>query len=78
MIWIKSKRWNLISIGHFNEQCYEFNECDLLSPFVIAGKAVFGVEYTGNAQQFCPQLNALDFDWLKKGLDLGAPRLACR
>jgi len=27
-----------------NEQCFEFDECDLLDPFVAAGKAVFGVE----------------------------------
>ena len=28
-----------------NEQCHEFDECDLLSPFVDAGKAVFVAEY---------------------------------
>lgn len=61
-----------------NEQCYEYNECELLTPFVTAGKAVFGVEYSGDANEFCPQLNALNFDWLKKGLELQAPRLACR
>lgn len=61
-----------------NEQCYEYNECDLLTPFINAGKAVFGVEYTGDTSTFCPELNALNFDWLKKDLDLEAPRQACR
>ena len=30
-----------------NEQCNEYKECATLKPFVTAGKAVFGVEYTG-------------------------------
>ncbi len=61
-----------------NEQCVEFEECDLLSPFVQAGKAVFGVEYEGEAAAFCPVVNALNFDWLHKRLDLDAWRVACR
>ncbi|WP_456433301.1 endo alpha-1,4 polygalactosaminidase [Nitratifractor sp.] len=28
-----------------NEQCHEFDECDLLDPFIRAGKAVFNAEY---------------------------------
>lgn len=28
-----------------NEQCFEYNECDLLLPFVNNGKAVFNAEY---------------------------------
>lgn len=28
-----------------NEQCYEFDECDLLEPFLAADKAVFNAEY---------------------------------
>ena len=28
-----------------NEQCHEYDECDLLAPFVTAGKAVFIAEY---------------------------------
>ncbi len=28
-----------------NEQCFEYDECDLLAPFVNKGKAVFNVEY---------------------------------
>ncbi|MBN1313219.1 MAG: endo alpha-1,4 polygalactosaminidase [Anaerolineae bacterium] len=61
-----------------NEQCFEYDECDTLLPFVQAGKAVFGVEYTGSTSSFCPQANAMGFDWLKKNLDLDAYRVACR
>jgi hypothetical protein len=61
-----------------NEQCFEFAECDLLRPFIAAGKAVFGVEYRGRPGRFCPQANALGFSWLKKRLRLDAWRLDCR
>lgn len=61
-----------------NEQCFEYDECEDLLPFIQAGKAVFGVEYAGDADIFCPQANALDFDWLMKNLNLDAWRLSCR
>lgn len=61
-----------------NEQCFEYEECELLLPFVEAGKAVFGVEYTGDLADFCPPANAFDFDWLYKDIDLGPERSACR
>lgn len=61
-----------------NEQCAEFDECDLMSPFTDAGKAVFGVEYSGNASNFCPEINALNFDWLIKDLDLTDTFATCR
>ena len=61
-----------------DEQCFEYNECNLLLPFVQAGKAVFGVEYSGSLDSFCPEANSMDFDWLKKNLDLDARREACR
>ncbi len=71
-----------VLVSHFdwalNEQCYQFNECDLLRPFTDAGKAVFGVEYQGDPNQFCPYFNNLNFDWLYKELDLGPTRTACR
>ena len=31
-----------------NEQCFEFAECDLLQPFLDAGKPVFSAEYASN------------------------------
>jgi hypothetical protein len=66
-----------------NEECFQFNECGALSPFIGANKAVFQVEYTpgdlaAKGASICPQANALNFDTLIKHLDLGAPRYACR
>ncbi len=61
-----------------NEQCFEYEECDLLLPFIQAGKPVFGIEYQGNPADFCPQANTMDFDFLKKNLSLDAWRVACR
>ncbi len=61
-----------------NEECYQYDECELLLPFVQAGKAVFGVEYEGNPDEFCPYFNDLNFDWLHKKWDLDAWRVACR
>ncbi len=60
-----------------NEQCFQYDECDLLRPFIQANKAVFGVEYEGELADFCPQANAEQFSWLLKGLDLGAATTAC-
>ena len=69
-------------VSHFdwaiNEQCWQYNECALLTPFVNAGKAVFGVEYSGTPSKFCPKLNALKFSWLKKNLQLDAYRIDCK
>jgi hypothetical protein len=61
-----------------NEQCFEYAECGGLVPFVQAGKAVFGVEYNLELSEFCPQANALNFDWLRKNYDLDAQRQSCR
>lgn len=61
-----------------NEQCFQFDECADLIPFIQAGKAVFGVEYELDAADFCPQANAMNFDFLQKNLDLDAWRVSCR
>lgn len=66
-----------------NEECFEYNECDELKPFIAAGKAVLQVEYTAGAlatkgATICPKANALNFDTLIKRLDLDPPRYACR
>jgi hypothetical protein len=60
-----------------NEQCNEYGECGTLSPFVAAGKAVFGVEYTGSSSKVCPSMVTAKFSWLMKDLDLGAAGTAC-
>jgi hypothetical protein len=63
-----------------NEECHSFDECDLLTPFVDAGKAVFNVEYGDDtlAATVCPDANGRDFDTLIKHLELDAWRVACR
>lgn len=69
-----------------NEQCYEFNECDVLTKYFIAnGKAVFHVEYDDpfsghrvQTSEFCPQANAANFNSMKMPLDLSGGRWPCR
>ena len=61
-----------------NEQCFQYNECDLLLPFVTANKPVFGIEYNSDTSSFCPLANQMNFDFLKKNWDLDAWRIACR
>ena len=55
-----------------NEQCFQYNECDTLLPFIDANKAVFEVEYNGALDSFCPDANAMGFSSMKKRLDLDA------
>jgi hypothetical protein len=47
------------------------NECDKLTPFVDAGKAVFGVEYKPRVPAFCPEANAMNFNFLREALPEG-------
>jgi hypothetical protein len=61
-----------------NEECHQYSECRLLLPFVAAGKAVFGVEYALEKNEFCARSNAANFNFLKKRLSLGAWRSPCR
>ena len=61
-----------------NEECFYYDECDLLLPFVQANKAVFGVEYELESNDFCSKANDLNLDFLKKNWDLDAWRESCR
>lgn len=61
-----------------NEECFAYDECELLLPFIAANKAVFGVEYEGSPDDFCPRANAFNYDWLYKNLELDEYRVACR
>jgi hypothetical protein len=71
-------------VGYFdwalNEECFRYNECDTLAPFIANKKAVFQVEYGSSslATKVCPQANALNFDTLIKNLNLDAWRISCR
>jgi len=69
-------------VSHFdwalNEQCFQYNECNVYQTFISHNKAVFGVEYEGNTATFCPKANSMKLSWLKKGIDLKAlPYTAC-
>ncbi|HLJ34057.1 MAG TPA: endo alpha-1,4 polygalactosaminidase [Ktedonobacteraceae bacterium] len=61
-----------------DEQCFQYTECGKLVPFIQANKAVMEVEYNLAPSQFCPKANALNFNSMKKHLNLKAYRVACR
>jgi endo-alpha-1,4-polygalactosaminidase (GH114 family) len=67
-----------------DEECLSYDECDLLSPFIDAGKAVFHVEYVDDpadgsalADSTCPVTLPLGFSSLIKTWELDAWRIAC-
>jgi hypothetical protein len=60
-----------------DEQCFQYSECNLLSPFVSAGKTVFEIEYNRTTGQFCAQAIALGFTAIRKHLSLDAWRQPC-
>ena len=75
----------LIDVSDFaiNEECFAYDECDALLPFIRANKAVFHVEYSdddlaGKADEICQEANRRNFDSLVKRWDLDAARRACR
>jgi hypothetical protein len=63
-----------------NEECFEYDECGTLLPFIAQDKAVFSVEYgrASLADRICGEANALNFDTLIKNYDLDAFRVSCR
>ena len=68
-----------------NEQCWEYDECDQLVPFISAGKPVFNIEYPGSLAaantakpDVCTQANDADMRTLLLPLDLdGSWRVSC-
>lgn len=60
-----------------NEQCFQYSECALLTPFVTVGKPVFNIEYSGDPATFCPKAKSLGLLSQKKNLDLDAWRTVC-
>lgn len=56
-----------------NEQCAQYKECNMLSPFVAANKAVFQTEYSKS----CPSLTP-GHSIILKSLNLNAPRTVCQ
>jgi hypothetical protein len=61
-----------------DEQCAQYAECDLLLPFVQAGKPVMEIEYSLPKAKFCPGANARNFNGIKKKLSLNSVRAVCR
>jgi hypothetical protein len=60
-----------------NEQCFEYDECALLEPFVKAGKAVLHIEYTTSPARYCTVTTGMGLSSLLKRLDLMVWRQAC-
>jgi hypothetical protein len=54
-----------------NEECFTYDECELLTPFVEAAKPVFHVEYTNSRGEFCATTEALGFNSIRKGANFG-------
>jgi hypothetical protein len=59
------------------EQCVEYSECPMYSPFVAAGKPVFDIEYSRGTSAFCPVAAKLHFAIIGKHLSLDAYRTHC-
>ena len=68
-------------VEHFdwalNEECFAYDECELLMPFTEAGKAVFNVEYELETREFCQRANALSFNSIRKNWELDAWQAPC-
>lgn len=60
-----------------NEQCAQYEECEELTPFVKAGKAVFHVEYELPVARFCADSRRLGLSSLLKKYELGVWRQGC-
>jgi hypothetical protein len=59
-----------------NEECLQYDECDSLTPFISAGKAVFHCEYGKTTNGICGEAPQ-GFSTIVKNLDLDAFRLTC-
>ncbi len=61
-----------------NEECFYYEECHLLQPFVDAGRPVFVIEYNLTPEEFCFQSIDLNFNAMQKKMELDAFRFPCR
>lgn len=68
-----------------NEQCVEYDECNVTRPFIDAGKPVFEIEYPDGApdissateEKICDDPQRTNFSTLLKEMDLGTWYYAC-
>jgi hypothetical protein len=49
-----------------NEECFTYDECERLRPFIDAGKPVFHVEYSRSRGRFCAHTEGLGFNSIRK------------
>jgi len=59
------------------EECFRYDECERLRPFVRAGKAVFAVEYDRPRAAFCARARGLGLMAVRKRREVGAWRETC-
>lgn len=68
-------------VGEFdfavNEQCAQYDECERLTPFITADKAVFHVEYELSTNRFCARSKELKLSSMQKKYELDAWRKPC-
>ncbi len=60
-----------------NEECFLYDECEKLIPFIKNGKAVLHVEYDLNLEKFCKKSKKMQFNSLKMDKELNGKRNAC-
>eukprot|EP00049_Salpingoeca_infusionum_P000293 m.38842 g.38842 ORF g.38842 m.38842 type:complete len:259 (+) comp10249_c0_seq4:82-858(+) len=62
------------------EQCFQYNECDIYSPFANKGKAILNIEYRRNtSRRRCKNAKQLGVSFIKKKLSLRArPYKRCK
>lgn len=62
-----------------DEECFYYNECDKLLPFVQQGKAVFEIEYGDQttANNVCQEASSRNFNTLIKNKNLDNFRIPC-
>jgi hypothetical protein len=53
-----------------NEECFSYGECELLLPFIEAGKPVFTIEYELETSEFCEQAGEFGFQAIRKNWEL--------
>lgn len=60
-----------------NEECFYYNECEKLLPFIKKGKAVLNVEYNLELKDFCKKAEEYNFSSLKMDYSLDGKRKSC-
>ena len=60
------------------EQCFQYDECGKVRPFLRAGKPVFEVEYELPRSQFCARARSMRINALRADVDLARPGKPCR